>query len=337
MCNSNYLNLLIQQKPEWHIVRHANHCTTATRNAKRDFFLSTRKNPSLFWRRIKECTGLGKTHLFTSFWPCSTPTLSKASANMINKSFLDKIIALKQPDIVMSPTEGSLSIGRETLHEFAFHPISSSEIYVLIQDLLATGSTDIDAISLKMLKFAACELAPIIAKLLNMLISLCSLPTRWKIAVTMPIYKKGNKAEISNNKPISILPLISKIFQRLLDRQLQDFLENKCALSPVKHGFRKSRSCQTALLSLSSSLFCNRQNKCHSIIAALDYSKAFDTLDHQLLLHKLGALGISGKTITWFKSYLTQRYVSNIITYYLTMNLLNMACRRGVFWAPHYM
>ena len=86
-----------------------NHCTTATRNAKRDFFLSTRKNPSLLWRRIKECTGLGKTRLLTSFWLCSTPTLSNASANMINKSFLDKINALKQPEIVVSPTGRQLT------------------------------------------------------------------------------------------------------------------------------------------------------------------------------------------------------------------------------------
>ena len=182
-----------------------NHCTIATRNAKCYFSLSTRKNPSLFWRRIKECTGLGKTRLLTSFWPYSTPTLSKASANMINKSFLDKINTLKQLDIVVFPTEGSLPIGKETLHGFMFHPISSSESYALIQDVSATGSTGIDAISSKMLKFAACELAPIIAKVLNMSISLSSFPTRWKTAVVTLIYKKGNKAEISNYKPISIL------------------------------------------------------------------------------------------------------------------------------------
>ena len=239
---------------------------------------------------------------------------------MINKSFLDKINALKQPDIVVFPTEGSLPIAKETLHGITFHPISLSEIYALIQDLPATGSTGIDAISSKMLKFAACELVPIIAKLLNISIFLSSFPTRWKTVVVTPIYKKEQKAEISNYRPISILPLISKIFKRLLDRQLRDFLENKCALSLVQHGFCKSRSCQTALIFLSSSLFCNRQNKRHSIVAALDYSKAFDTLDYQLLLHKLGTLGISGRTLTWFKSYLTQRRqcvkYNNVLSYY---------------------
>ena len=230
--------------------------------------------------------------------------------------------------------EGSLPIGKETLHGFTLHPILSSEIYALIQDLPATGSTGIDAISSKMLKFAACELAPMIAKLLNMSIYLCSFPTRWKTAVVTPIYKKGNKAEISNYRPISILPLISNIFERLPDRKLQDLLENKCALSPIQHGFRKSLSCQTALLSLNSSLFCNSQNKRHSIVAASDYSKAFDTLDHQLLLHKLGALGISRGLSHILHNAVN---VSNIITYYLPMNLLNMVCRKGTFWAPPYM
>ena len=97
-----------------------NHCATVTRKAKRDFFLSKSKNPTLLWRRIKECTGLGKTRFASSFWPCNTPTLSKASANKINKNFLDKVNALNQVDTAVSPTEVSSPIGKKKLDGFTF-------------------------------------------------------------------------------------------------------------------------------------------------------------------------------------------------------------------------
>ena len=98
---------------------------------------------------------------------------------------------------------------------------------------------------------------------------------------------------------------MSKVFKKAVDRQFRGFLEGMCLFSNSQHGFRKSRSCQTALLSLPSSLFTNRQNKQHSLIASLDYSMAFDTLDHQLLLKKLDALNILSHVIDWFSSYLS--------------------------------
>ena len=81
----------------WMAYRQArNRCIAATRTAKRAFFLAGNDKPRLFWSKIKECTGLGKLQQASLFWPCSTPMLSKASANMINRSFSDRITSLKQ-------------------------------------------------------------------------------------------------------------------------------------------------------------------------------------------------------------------------------------------------
>ena len=100
---------------------------------------------------------------------------------------------------------------------------------------------------------------------------------------------------------------MSKVFEKAVDRQFRGFLEGACLLSNSQHGFRKSRSCQTVLLSLTVSLFTNRQNKQHSLTASLDYSMAFDTLDHQLLLKKFAALNILSHVIDWLSSYLSDR------------------------------
>ena len=120
-----------------------------------------------------------------------------------------------------------------------------------------------------------------------------------------PVYKKGNKADVSNYRPILILPLISKIFERAINHQLRDFIEEQELLSRHQHGFLRSRFCQSALISLADSLFTGRQKKKHTIIAWLDYSKAFNTLDNQILFNKLAALGMSSKALSWFQSYLS--------------------------------
>ena len=140
---------------------------------------------------------------------------------------------------------------------FEFKEISASEVRGLLSDMLSAGFASIDAISASMLKFIPDELSLVLAKLFSMSVARRVLQTQWKAAVITPVNKKGNKADINNYRPILILPLMSKVFEKVVDRQFRGFLEGACLLSNSQHRFRKSRSCQTALLSLTSSLFTN--------------------------------------------------------------------------------
>ena len=158
-----------------------------------------------------------------------------------------------------------------------------------------------------MLKFIPEEISSVLAKIFIMSIALGSFPIQWKAATVTAVYKKGNRTDINNYRPISILPLVAKIFERAVNRQLRIFLESHKLLSQHQHGFRKLHSCQSALISLTDTLFTNRNDKKHSIIASLDYSKAFDTLDHKILLNKLAALNMSESALSWFTSYLANR------------------------------
>ena len=283
----------------WMAYRQArNCCTAATRVAKRAFFFSARHKPHLFWNKIKECTGLGKLRQSSLFWPCSTPIISKVSANIINRSHLERISSLQQQQ---SHTSLSLSAAPAVLSEttrtapsaFEFTNISPTEIRRLICELPSQGSTGCDSISASMLKFIPEEISSVLAKIFNMPIALGSFPIQWKAATVTAVYKKGNRSDINNYRSISILPLVAKIFERAVDRQFRIFLESHKLLSQHQHGFRKLHSCQFVLIFLTDTLFTNRSDKKHSIIASLDYSKAFDTLDHKILLNKLAALNMS--------------------------------------------
>jgi hypothetical protein len=190
---------------------------------------------------------------------------------------------------------------------FVFKPVSVSDVHNVLIKLPSSGSPGADEISASMLKFVPDVISNILAKLFNLSLASGSFPVQWKAAVVTPVYKKGSKIDLNNYRPISVLPLVSKIFERLVDRQLRGHLEGRGFLSRHQYGFRKSRSCQSALLSLTDSLFTRRQNKQHSIVASLDYSKAFDLLDHETLINKMATLGMADSTTAWFKSYLEDR------------------------------
>jgi hypothetical protein len=154
-----------------------------------------------------------------------------------------------------------------------------------------------------MLKLSCTNISSILASLYNRSIKLAAYPTAGKIGFITPVHKRGNMHDFNNYRPISILPIISRVFERL-NFQLKDFLEENSILSSQQHGFRLGRSCQTALLSLTSRLFNNRDKGLISVVAALDYSKAFDSLNHNILISRLRSCRLSNSCVSWFKSYL---------------------------------
>ena len=110
-----------------------------------------------------------------------------------------------------------------------------------------------------------------------------------------------------NYRPISVLPVISKIMERILYDQLYNYLTKFRILSDCQFGFRKSHSTTTALLDCTNEWYVNLDKKLFNLVVLIDLKKAFDTVDHQILLKKLELCGIKGQALTLFKSYLTNR------------------------------
>ena len=137
--------------------------------------------------------------------------------------------------------------------------------------------------------------------LVNSSISLSEVPESWKHSLVFPIHKSGNASNPSNFRPISIVPVISKIVERAVHQQLYGYLSMNHLLSPTQHGFRPRHSTETALITISDHVLSANDRGEISLLCLLDLSKCFDVIDHSKLLTKLQLYGID---ISWFSAYL---------------------------------
>ena len=147
------------------------------------------------------------------------------------------------------------------------------------------------------------------------------LPQEWKMAIVVPIFKKGNRSECRNYRPISLTCSLCKVFERLLKDHMLQFLLNNDLLNGSQHGFLPNRSCLTALLTFLEEVTISVDNKVPVDIVLLDFSKAFDSVPHDKLIIKLKNIGFSGLIISLIESFLADRCqkvtVSNSFSDYL--------------------
>jgi hypothetical protein len=132
-------------------------------------------------------------------------------------------------------------------------------------------------------------------------------PNDIKIAKIIPLYKSGDKNKINNYRPISILPYFSKYFEKIMYRRIFDYFTRKNLLSKNQYGFRAGHSTFMALLEMQNKISEAIDNNMFSLGIFFDLSKAFDTVDHSILLKKLEHYGIRGINLAWFSSYLENR------------------------------
>ena len=137
-------------------------------------------------------------------------------------------------------------------------------------------------------------------------------PDLLKIAKTIPIYKKGSKLVTSNYRPISLLSNLNKILEKLMFNRVYKFLEDQSCIYNLQFGFRKKHSTTHALIAITETIRKALDNKKHACGIFIDLQKAFDTVNHSILIDKLSHYGIRGVGNNWFKSYLSNRsqYVS---------------------------
>ena len=154
---------------------------------------------------------------------------------------------------------------------------------------------------------AANVIAPFIASLINKSITSGTFPNQLKCAKVYPIFKGGSKSDPSNYRPISILPTISKIFEKHVNKHLMNYLNKYKLIHESQSGFRQKHSCQTALIKLIDQWMSSIDKG--DLVGSLfiDFRKAFDVVDHEILMKTLALYKLSETSITWFKSYLSQR------------------------------
>ena len=190
-------------------------------------------------------------------------------------------------------------------------PTTWETVTLIVKHMKNTNSHGCDGIPLRYIKDSLPVIITYLTCILNTSIATGVVPKAWKHSVVVPVFKSGNQHEPQNYRPISLLPIISKILEKVVASQLSKHLETKNLLSNTQHGFRSSLSTDTALLTLSNKLYANMDKKKVSLITVCDLSKAFDSVSHQILLRKCLDLKIDS---FWFKDYLSDRTQSVRIT-----------------------
>ncbi|XP_077995944.1 uncharacterized protein LOC144449300 [Glandiceps talaboti] len=203
-------------------------------------------------------------------------------------------------------------LGEKVPHSFFFYPVTKLDIVNTISALDIRKATGFDDIPCKLIHEGRGEISNPLCHIINL--SFCSghFPELLKVAKVLPFYKKGQINEPGNYRPISVLPVISKIVERIANKRLMNFLEGFNILYDHQYGFRKKYSCKLSLISLIQSLQEELDKRNSTLGIFIDFSKAFDTVNHNILLAKLEHYGIRGLPLKWFSSYLHSRsqYVS---------------------------
>ena len=127
------------------------------------------------------------------------------------------------------------------------------------------------------------------------------------MARVTPVFKKGEKSDINNYRPLSVIPVVSKVFEKTVYDQLYQYLNDNQLLSSCQSGFRSLHSTLTALLEATNSWSVNIDNGFLNGVVFIDLKKAFDTIDHEIILRKLSYFGADQATAMWFQSYLSNR------------------------------
>ena len=185
--------------------------------------------------------------------------------------------------------------------------ITDDDIISAIKDIKVESSPGPDGIPAILLKNCASELCDPIIRIWKESYSSGIVPQFYKQSFVTPLYKKGDRAKAINYRPISLTSHIIKLYERIIRRKVVAYLEENDILCHKQHGFRSGRSCLTQMLGHFDEIMhgLSKNNDTDSIY--LDYAKAFDKVDHKLLLAKLQRYGFSCKFISWIKSFLTNR------------------------------
>ena len=217
-------------------------------------------------------------------------------ANLFNSFFSDQFSAPSSYDININFDNDPFSA---TIFE-------ENTIFDLLRKINANKAAGPDGIHGKLLKFCASGIAKPLCILFNRCFKTGVIPDAWKLGNVVPVFKKGTKASVENYRPISLTCLSMKIFEYCI----RDLLMSKCAplLDERQHGFLPNKSCTTQMIPFSSELAFSLNNSSRIDVIYFDFAKAFDSVNHDLILLKLKTqYGIDGLLLQFIKSYLKDR------------------------------
>jgi hypothetical protein len=300
-------------------------------------FTQYAKNPKKTWETLNELTSSSKnksTKIPSLITPNETITEPTAIAEEFNSFFSQagQQISDSVPLTNVTPESYLPPIDAPAFELGNTGPIHVSD---LIKSFPSKTSLDIDGISLKLLKYIKIEISTPLAYIFDLSLTEGIFPNKLKINRTVPIFKAGDSKKCDNYRPISLIPTLSKILEKMVATKLTNFLQINKLLYKHQYGFQRGLSTEQNLISVTNFIgtALNKGNFCIGVF--LDLRKAFDTCSHRILLTKLSKLGVNGTALQWFRSYLTDRHQKVEVNNHLSSSLpINCGVFQGSILGP---
>ena len=274
-----------------------------------EYFERNKNNSKKTWEGIRDVINISKkTHTVPKklLYNNITHTDSESMSNCFNDFFVNigNSVEAKIPNVDTNFTD---FLKNRNDFSLFLKPVNEEELKTMISNLATSKSCGPNSIPTHILKTNFEFLALPLKHIINLSFTEGCFPQLLKLAEVCPIFKKKDKNKCENYRPISLLSNLSKLFERAMHTRIYEFLESHSMFSNLQFGFRKKHSTTDALLNIFEKIKEKLDNKKFSCGVFIDLEKAFDTVNHKILIKKLEFYGIRGITNKWFLSYLSNR------------------------------
>ena len=289
-----------------------NKVTSCIRKRKNSYYANLYSNQHCSkkkWDVLKQHIGQFKSHKTINEIKCGSGEVTTDHAliaSVFNKHFStigDQIAE----SIPASDSDFEQFLNAPNPHSFYFFPTTPSEVARIISSLKSSAPRHMDEIPIRLLKKMKDAISPLLSELINESVESGVVPDDLKIAKVIPLYKGGDHLLPNNFRPISLLPAMSKIFEKVMHSRVSSFLETFNRLNQFQFGLRYRRNTSSALQVILQNIYTSLEAKQFSANIYLDFSKAFDSVSHDIIIRKLEHHGVRGNSLKWFKNYLTNR------------------------------
>ena len=274
-----------------------------------NIFKSSECNPKALWKNIRKVTQPNKTDTINMIIDENDSRISspKDLSNSFNNFFSDIGYNVSRSLPKVGRNNSPTSLLKSVSSSVYFEPITVQEISSLISELDQGKSSPSFSPSIRFIKLSAKVIAPILADIFNCCLLTGEFPDSFKLAEVIPIFKSGKKTNLTNYRPISLLSPFSKLLEKCINKRLTSFFTKNNLLYNYQFGFRNNSSTENAVLQICEQLSESCDKKQLNCAVFIDLRKAFDTVNHDILIRKLQFYGVRGIPLTLINSFLTGR------------------------------